>query len=98
MNDNFVKNYTSEIEGGNTIRFEALSSTGRIMLEGTGTIVVEVSVDATNYTTVTHEVSFTEGKAIAPFRVFIGDHVRISATTLTSVIINYNTTKDHERY
>lgn len=95
MNINKTKDYTSEITGGNTCRFEALGQEGRIHLEGTGSIVVEVSVDGVNYKTVEHEITFTNGKAIAPCAFYIGDFVRVSATTLTKVIVNYNDVKTY---
>lgn len=93
MNTNKIDTLTDRIEGGNTIRFEAQGNTGRIHLEGTGPIVMEVSVDGVKYTTVEHAIEFNNGVAIAPADFYIGDKVRISATTLTKVIINYNDLK-----
>ena len=93
MNTNKTENYSKQIEGGNTVRFEALGNKGRIHLEGSGAIVMEVSVDGVNYKTVDHSVEFDNGVAIAPVDFYLGDKVRISATTLTKVIINYNDLK-----
>ncbi len=93
MNTNRIIDYTERIEGGDTLRFEALGKEGRIHLEGTGPIVMEVSVDGVNYDSVDHEVEFDDGVAVAPFDFYLGDHVRISATTLTKVIVNYNDLK-----
>ena len=94
MNTNKTENYSERIENGNTVRFEAIGRDGRIHIEGSGDIVVEVGVDGVNYTTVEHNVAFVDGKADAPFQFFIGDKVRISATTLTKVSINYNNVKN----
>lgn len=88
--NNLVKNYTEQIEGGDTLRFEALGSEGRLHIEGTGDITLEVSVDGVTYISIEHDVTFVNGKAIAPIQLFIGDQVRLSATTLTKVILNYN--------
>ena len=88
--NNYMKNYTGQIEDGDTLRFEAVGSDGRMHIEGTGDITMEVSVDGVNYATVEHDVEFESGVAIAPFHFVIGDHVRLSATTLTKVIVNYN--------
>ena len=87
MNINKTEDYTKKIVGGNSVRFEALGKEGRIHLEGTGPIVVEVSVDGVNYVTVDHEIEFSDGV------FYLGDRVRLSATTLTKVIVNYNDTK-----
>ena len=95
MNINETKNLTPKIEGGNSVRFEALGKEGRIHLEGTGPIVVEVSVDGVNYVTVEHEIEFSDGLAIAPFAFYLGDRVRLSATTLTKGIVNYNDPKSY---
>lgn len=94
MSTNKVQNYSGLIEG-NAVRFEAIGSTGRIHLEGSGPITVEVSVDGVNYTTVEHDVQFSDGAAIAPFAFYIGDKVRISATTLTKATANYNNLKNN---
>lgn len=93
MNTNRSENYSKQIEGGNRVRFEALGNTGRIHLEGSGPIVMEVSVDGVTYEEVDHDIEFKNGVAIAPADFYIGDQVRISATTLTKVIINYNDIK-----
>ena len=93
MNTNKTENYSKQIEGGNSVRFEALGNTGRLHLEGTGPIVMEVSVDGVTYNEVEHDIEFKNGVAIAPADFYIGDQVRISATTLTKVIINYNDIK-----
>ena len=95
MNTNRVEHYTDKIEGGNTVRFEAIGRDGRIHIEGSGDIVMEVSVDGVNYTTVEHSVTFSEGVAEAPVQFYIGDHVRLSATTLTKVDLNYNNVKTY---
>lgn len=95
MNINKIQDYTKGIEGGNTCRFEALGEEGRIHIEGSGDIVVEVSVDGVNYTSVDHDISFSDGVAIAPVAFYIGDQVRISATTLTKVTVNYNKIKSY---
>lgn len=92
MNTNKISDYSKQIEG-NSVRFEALGKEGRVHLEGSGPIVMEVSVDGVNYDTVEHEVEFSNGVAIAPFDFYLGDHVRISATTLTMVKVNYNDLK-----
>lgn len=93
MNTNKIEHYTDRIEGGNTVRFDALGKEGRIHLEGTGPIVMEVSVDGVSYATVEHTVEFINGVAIAPVQFYLGDKVRISATTLTKVEVNYNNLK-----
>ena len=95
MNINKTEDYTKKIEGGNSVRFEASGKEGRIHLEGTGPIVVEVSVDGVTYTPVDHNIEFSNGVAIAPIAFYIGDKVRISATTLTKVIVNYNDPKTY---
>ena len=93
MSTNKLENYTERIEGGNTVRFDALGKEGRIHLEGSGPINVEVGVDGVNYKEVEHGIEFDNGVAIAPISFYIGDKVRISATTLTKVSINYNDLK-----
>lgn len=93
MNTNRTEHYTDKIEGGNSVRFQALGREGRIHLEGTGPIVMETSVDGVIYDTVEHEISFNNGVAVKPVSFYIGDYVRISATTLTKVIVNYNDLK-----
>jgi len=93
MNTNKKEDYSMKIEGGNSVRFEALGGEGRIHLEGSGPIKVEVSVDGVNYQEVEHDIEFSEGVAITPISFYIGDLVRISATTLTKVQINYNDLK-----
>ncbi len=95
MNANKIKNYTKEIEGGNTVRFEAAGNSGRIHIEGSGQIVMEVSVDGVNYKTVEHDVKFYNGVAEAPFSFYIGDKVRLSASTITAVSVNYNNLKSY---
>lgn len=85
------------IEGGNSVRFEARSEQGRIHLEGTGPIVVEVSVDGTYYEAIEHTKEFVNGKCESPWKFYIGDHVRISATTLTDCLINFNRVENGER-
>lgn len=92
---NLTKNL--QIEGGNTVRFESLSEKGRIQLEGSGPIVVEVSVDGINYKEVEHDRVFEDGICIAPIQFYIGDRVRISATTLTKATINFNNVNISER-
>lgn len=93
MNTNRIENYTNQIEGGNSVRFDAAGREGRLHLEGTGPIKVEVSVDGVTYTEVQHDVEFQNGVAIAPVSFYLGDKVRISATTLTKVTMNYNDLK-----
>lgn len=93
MNTNRINDYSKQIEGGNSVRFEALGNKGRIHLEGSGPIVMEVSVDGVSYKTVDHSVEFDNGVAIAPVDFYLGDKVRLSATTLTKVIVNYNDLK-----
>ena len=95
MNINKTQDYTKGIMGGNTCRFEALGQEGRIHLEGSGDIVMEVGVDGVHYQTVEHNISFSDGVAIAPVAFYIGDYVRVSATTLTKVIVNYNDIKTY---
>jgi len=95
MSTNLPKTY--EVEGGNTARFSALSQQGRMQLEGTGDIVVEVSVDGENYAAVEHSVAFENGMAIVPCSFVIGDYVRVSATTLTVVKVNWNNVNLAER-
>ena len=92
MNTNKISDYSKQIEG-NSVRFEAGGNSGRIHIEGTGPIVMEVSVDGVTYKEVEHDVEFENGVAIAPFQFYIGDKVRLSATTLTKVTINYNDLK-----
>lgn len=93
MNTNKIEHYTKKIEGGNTVRFEALGSEGRIHLEGSGPIKMEVGIDGVTYDEVEHEIEFVNGVAIKPVSFYIGDKVRISATTLTKVDLNYNDLK-----
>lgn len=86
MSTNQIKQLKTE---GNSVRFEAQSNEGRIHLEGAGAIVCEVSTDGEHYRTVEHEEEFdTNGVCEAPFKFYIGDHVRFSATTLTKAWIN----------
>lgn len=85
------------IENGNTIRFEARSANARIHLEGSGNIVAEVSVDGKHYAQIPHEVAFNDGVCIFPFACYIGDKIRISATSITAAMINYNNVKLLER-
>ena len=92
MNTNKISDYSKQIEG-NSVRFEAGGNSGRIHIEGTGPIVMEVSVDGVTYKEVDHDIEFENGVAIAPFQFYIGDKVRLSATTLTKVTINYNDLK-----
>lgn len=92
MNTNKTQDYSGQIKD-NAVRFEALGKEGRIHIEGSGPIVMEVSVDGVNYATVDHNIAFSSGVAVAPFQFYIGDKVRISATTLTKVIVNYNDLK-----
>ena len=94
MKPNKTENYTERIENGNTVRFEAIGRDGRMHIEGSGDIVVEVGVDGVNYTTVEHNVAFVDGKVDAPVQFYIGDKVRLSASTLTKVSINYNNAKN----
>ena len=94
MNTNRIQDYTKQIEG-NSVRFEAGGNSGRIHIEGSGPIVMEVSVDGVTYKEVEHDVEFENGVAIAPFGFYIGDKVRICATTLTKVIVNYNDLKTY---
>lgn len=93
MNTNKISDYSKQIEGGNSVRFEAGGNSGRIHIEGSGPIVMEVSVDGVTYKEVVHDIEFENGVAIAPFQFYIGDKVRLSATTLTKVTINYNDLK-----
>ncbi len=95
MITNKTEDYTNRIEGGNTVSFVAMGTDGRIHIEGSGPITMEVSVDGVSYATVEHDVTFDNGVAIAPLQLYIGDYVRISATTLTKVIINYNNIKTY---
>lgn len=92
---NLTKNL--HIEGGNTVRFESLSEKGRIQIEGSGPISVGVGVDGVHYKTVEHTLEFENGICIAPFQFYIGDHVRISATSLTKATINFNNVNCNER-
>lgn len=85
------------VEGGNTVRFECLSEKGRIQLEGNGPITVEVGVDGIHYKTVEHDVEFEDGICIAPLKFYIGDRVRISATSITKATINFNNVNYNER-
>ena len=93
MNTNKLENYTERIEGGKTVRFDALGNKGRIHLEGSGPIKVEVGVDGVSYKEVEHSIEFVNGVAIAPISFYLGDKVQISATTLTKVLLNYNDLK-----
>lgn len=89
---NIVTDYTDLIDG-NTITFESLGEEGRIHLEGSGDITMEVSVDGVNFVTYEHDAAFDNGVAVIPVTLFVGDWVRITADTLTCVIVNYNTTE-----
>ena len=94
---NYHKTY--QVEGGDTIRFDALSQEGRMHLEGTGDIHVQVSVtgEEGTFTEIEHDLAFENGKLTAPFRFIIGDHVIITATTLTKAEFNYNNVNRSER-
>ena len=95
MSTNLTRQY--EVEGGNTVRFNALSQQGRIQLEGSGDISVEVSVDGETYVSVEHSVTFESGVAVVPVQFIIGDYVRISATSLTKCVVNWNNVNLAER-
>lgn len=92
MNTNKTQDYSGLIRN-NAVKFDALGKEGRIHIEGSGPIVMEVSVDGVTYKEVDHDIEFENGVAIAPFQFYIGDKVRLSATTLTKVTINYNDLK-----
>jgi hypothetical protein len=94
MNTNKLVNYSDRIEEENSLRFEAIGRDGRIHIEGSGEIVMKVSVDGVTYNTVDHDVAFVEGVAEAPFQFFIGDKVLLTADTLTKVELNYNNVKN----
>lgn len=94
MNTNKIEDYSSRISD-NSVRFDAIGKNGRIHLEGSGPILMEVSVDGEYYETVEHDVQFVNGVAEAPVAFYIGDKVRLSATTLTAVKINYNDVKTY---
>jgi len=85
------------IEGGNTVNFIATGESGRIQLEGSGDIVMQVGVDGVNFATVEHDVEFSNGVAIAPCEFYVGDYVRISATSITKAIINFSMVEFNER-
>ena len=86
-----INDLTADIQGGNQITFDMMSNSGRIHLEGTGTIVAKVSVDGENWKTIEHDESFSSGVCIAPLSNFnISDRVQISASTLTKVIVNFS--------
>ena len=89
-NESIARDYTHLIRGGNTVCFEALGETGRMQLEGSGDITMEVSVDGINFTALEHGFAFDNGVAIMPFKLTIGDLVRISSNTLDSIIVNFN--------
>ena len=95
MATNYPQTYP--IVGGNTVIFSALGELGRIHLEGTGSITMDVSVDGVAWKGVSHSVAFENGKAIVPCQFVIGDKVRISATTLTKCIVNYSKVNAAER-
>ncbi len=95
MATNFPQTYS--IVGGNTVTFNALSELGRIHLEGTGSITLEVSVDGVTFKGVSHSVAFENGKAIVPVQFIIGDVVKITATTLTKCVVNWNHVNAAER-
>lgn len=79
-----------EPEGGNMVRFQARRSKARIHLEGTGTIQFEVSVNGIDFDLLEKTKSFSSGKAIVPLTgMNDGDWIRITATTITSAIINW---------
>lgn len=90
VNASVLRDYTYLVRGGSTVSFEALSETGRIHLEGSGPITVEVSVDGEIYTTVNLGATFDDGVDIVPFNLNAGDKVRLQATALTRVLVNYN--------
>ena len=89
---NIVTDYTDLVDG-NTVTFESLGEEGRIHLEGSGEITIEIGVDGENFVTHEHNAAFDNGVAVIPVTLFVGDWVRITADTLTSVIVNYNTTE-----
>lgn len=94
MNTNKLMNYSDKI-ANNTLQFEAEGLDGRIHLEGSGPILLEVGLDRENYVTVEHDVEFENGVAIVPISFYIGDQVRLSATTLTKVVVNWNHVKTY---
>lgn len=97
MKTNYPKEYT--VEDGNTVRFQALGQQGRIHLEGSGDIKLEVSVtgEENSYVEVEHDIAFENGLAVVPFDFIIGDYIQITATSLTKVIANYNNVNPAER-
>lgn len=84
--------YTDLIANG-ILTFESLGEEGRIHLEGSGEITIEIGVDGENFVTYEHDAAFENGVAVIPVTLFVGDWVRITADTLTCVIVNYNTTE-----
>lgn len=86
-----------KIENGNSIRFVAKAEAARLSITGSGTIVAEVSNDGVHYKAVDHNEQFKDGIAIFPIAMFIGDYIRISATTMTSAEINYSMVEAAER-
>ena len=94
MNTNKQVDYSDKIVD-NTLRIEAEGLDGRIQIEGTGPILLEVGLDRENYVTVDHDIEFENGMAIVPFNFYIGDQIRLSATTLTKVVINWNHVKTY---
>ena len=87
-----------KIEGGNMVRFEAKSEGARITMKGTGTIHAYVGTDGVNYKEVDHNESFNQdGVAVFPIACFIGDCIKFTATTITSVEINWSIVNGSER-
>ena len=87
---NTLENYTHMIEGGNTIRIMAPAESGRVHLEGTGTIRAFVSTNGKDYKEITHPEAFSSGVCEAPIDAYVGDYIKFTATTLTKVEVNWN--------
>ena len=94
MKTNYKVTLTVE---NNSVVFNALGERGRIHLEGSGDITVEVSENGQNYTEVEHDAAFNNGVAISAITMVIGDYIRISATTLTAAEINFSVVNAAER-
>lgn len=96
MSTNLFKEYPV---ADNTASFPALSEKGRVQIQGTGDITLEISVDGETYQPIEHDVQFDENwVAIAPINACIGDKIRISTSdTLEAVKVNWSRVEMAER-
>lgn len=77
------------IINGNTVMIEVPAEKGRVHLEGSGDIHAYVSTDASTYQEVQHAEAFVNGKCEFPIAAFVGDHIKLTATSITLCNINW---------